>query len=95
MKDMTSTTNITRVKVTNITFPVTKTISKEKYDGPTPNPQGRVDLEKRVGNKTKLLRCKREILVSTMNVRTIREEHKQLELKYNFESHYLDILGIQ
>ena len=30
-----------------------------------------------------------------MNVRTIREEHKQLELKYNFESHDLDILGIQ
>ena len=36
-----------------------------------------------------------EIPVSTMNVRTIREEHKQLELKYNFESHDLDILGIQ
>ena len=30
-----------------------------------------------------------------MNVRTIREEYKQLELKYNFESHDLDILGIQ
>ena len=95
MKDMTSTTNNTRVKVPNITFPITETISKEKYDRPTPNPQGRVDLETRVGNKAKLLRCKREIIVSTMNVRTIREEHKQLELKYNFESHYLDILGIQ
>ena len=70
-------------------------ISKEKYDGPTPNPQGSVHLEKRVGNKAKLLRCKREIIVSTMNVRTIREEYKQLELKYNFESHDLDILGIQ
>ena len=45
--------------------------------------------EKRVGNKAKLLRFKREIIVSTMNVRTIREEHKQLELKYNFESHGL------
>ena len=30
-----------------------------------------------------------------MNVRTIREENNQLELKYNFESHDLDILGIQ
>ena len=96
MKDMTSTTNNTRVKVPNITFPITETISKEKYDnGPTPNPQGRVDLEKRVGNKAKLLRFKREIIVSTMNVRTIREEHKQIELKYNFESHDLNILGIQ
>ena len=94
MKDMTSTTNNTRVKVPNITVPITETISKKKYDGPSPNPQGRVDLEKRVGNKSKLLRCKREIIVSTMNVITIREEHKQLKLKYNFESHELDILGI-
>ena len=68
---------------------------KEKYDVPTPNPQGRVDLDKSVGNKAKLLRCKREIIVLNMNVRTIREDHKQLELKYNFESHDLDILGIQ
>ena len=75
MKDMTCTTNNTRVKVPNITFPITETISKEKYDGPTPNPQGRVDHEKL-----------REIIVSTQNVRTIREEHKQQELKYNFES---------
>ena len=72
MKDMTSATNNTSVKVPNITFPITETIYKEKYDGPTPNPQGSVDLEKRVGNKAKLLRCKREIIVSTMNVRTIR-----------------------
>ena len=76
MKNMTSTTNNTRVKVPNITFPITETISNDKYAGPTPNPQGRVDLEKRVGYKAKLLRCKREIIVSTMNVRTIREEHK-------------------
>ena len=79
MKDMTSTTNNTRVKVPNITFPSTETISKKKYDGPTTNPQGRVDLEKHVGNKVKLLICEREIIESTMNVRTIREEHKQLE----------------
>ena len=51
MKYMISTTNNTRVKVPNITFPSTETISNEKYDGPTPNPQGRVALEKRVGNK--------------------------------------------
>ena len=30
-----------------------------------------------------------------MNVRIIQEEHKQLELKYNFEIHDLDFLGIQ
>ena len=95
MKDMISTTNNTRVKVPNIILPITETISKEKYDGPTPNPQGRVDIEKRVDNKAKLLICKREIIVSTINVRKIREEHKQLELKYNFERHDHIILGIQ
>ena len=59
---MTSTINNTNVIVPNITFPSTETIAKEKYDGATPNPQGRVDLETRVGNKAKLLRCKREII---------------------------------
>ena len=58
MKDMTSITNNTRVKVPNITFPSTETISKKKYDGPTPIPQGRVDIEKGVGIKSKLLICK-------------------------------------
>ena len=75
MKEITSTTNNTRVKVPNITFPITETISKDKYAGPTPNPQGSVHLEKRVGNKAKLLRCKREIIVSVMNIRTIQEEY--------------------
>ena len=56
MKDMTSTTNNTRVKFPNITFHITETISNEKYDGPTPNPQGSVNLEKHLGNKAKLLR---------------------------------------
>ena len=45
---MTTTTNNTRVKVPNKTYPSTETISKEKYDGSTQNPKGRVDHEKRV-----------------------------------------------
>ena len=92
---MTTTTNNTRVKVPNKTLPSTETISKEKYDGSTPNPKGRVDPEKCVGAIAKLLKCKQEIITSTMNIRTIREEHKQIELKYNFEYHNIDILGIQ
>ena len=43
----------------------------------------------------KLLKCKQGIIISTINVRTIREEHKQIKLKYNFEYHNIDILGIQ
>ena len=69
MKYMISTTNNIRAKYPNLTLPSSETISNEKYDGPTPNPQGRLDLEIHVGNKAKLLRCKREIVV---NVRTIR-----------------------
>ena len=53
-----------------------------------------VDTDKRVGTIAKLLKCKQEIIISTMNVRTIREDHKQIELKYNFEYHNIDILGI-
>ena len=74
---MTTTTNNTRVKVlSNKTLASTEIISNEKYDGSTPNPKGRVDSEKRVGAMAKLLKCKQEIIISTMNVRTIREEHK-------------------
>ena len=54
-----------------------------------------VFLEKRVGAMAKLLKCKQEIIISTMNVNTIREEHKQIELKYNFEYYNIDIPGIQ
>ena len=78
---MTTITNNTRVKILNKTLPSTDTISKEKYDGSTPNPKGRVDPEKCVGAMAKLLKCKQQITISTMNVRTIREEHKQIELK--------------
>ena len=80
---MTTTTNNTRVKVPNKTLLSTETISKEKYDGSTPNPKGRVDPEKCVGaisHMAKLLKCKQEIIISTINVRTIIEEHKQIEL---------------
>ena len=30
-----------------------------------------------------------------MNIRKIREEHKHIELKYNFDYHNIDILGMQ
>ena len=92
---MITTTNNTRVKVPNKILPSTETISKEKYDGSTPKPKGRVDPEKRISAMAKLLKYKQEIIISTMNIRTIREEHKQIELKYNFEYHHIDNLGIQ
>ena len=59
---MPTTTHNTRVKVPNKILPSTETISKEKYDGSTPNPKGRVNPEKRVGTMAKLLKCKQEII---------------------------------
>ena len=49
------------------------------------NPKGMVDPEKRVGAMAKLLKYKHEI-ISTMIVRTIREEHEQIELKYKLST---------
>ena len=94
---MTITINNTRGKVPYKTLPSTENMYKRKYDGSTPNPKQRV--YQRIGAMAKLLKCKQEIIISTMNVRTIREEYKQIELKNNFEYHhiyiYIYILGIQ
>ena len=84
-----TTTRNTKVRVLNITLLSNETISKEKNDDFTPN--GRLDPDKRIDTKAKMLKCKQEIIISTMNVRTIREDHKKIELKYNFEYHNIDI----
>ena len=92
---MTTKTNNSRVQVPNITLPLTNTDSTEMNDTSTLNPRGRVEVDESGGNKANLLRCKKEVIISTMNVRTIRESHKQIELGHNFEEFGLDILGIQ
>ena len=53
---MTTTTKNTMVKVSKKTLPSTETIFKEKNNGSTPNPKGRVDPDKRVGAMAKLLK---------------------------------------
>ena len=45
--------------------------------------------------KQKLMNCRREILISTMNMRTISAEFKRKELAYQFTSKGLSVLGIQ
>ena len=55
--------------VPNMTILSTEAISKEKNDCSTSKPKGRVDPDKHVGTKAKLnLKCKQEIIISTMNV---------------------------
>jgi len=87
--------NNTRVQVPNITSPSTNTDSTETDDTSTPNPSGRVEVDISVGDKAKLLRCKKEVIISTLNVRTMRDAHKRIELAHNFEEYGIDILGIQ
>ena len=57
------------------------------------NPQGRgmQDVQK---SRDKLLSCKHYVNVATMNVRTIREIHKQTELAYKCKEFETSILGI-
>lgn len=46
----------------------------------------------KVKNKVNnLMNCKTEILVSTMNLRTLREQHKRKELAYLFKSRDVNI----
>ena len=69
---MTTTTNNTRVEVSNKTLYTTEMIYKKKNEASSRNQKGRRDdLGKRIGMKAKLFTCKIEI--SPMNVRTIRE----------------------
>jgi len=92
---MTTESNNTRVQVPNITPSLTNMDSTEMNDTSTSNPSGRVEVDRSVGNRAKLLRCKKEVIISTLNVRTIRESHKRIELEHNFEEYGIDILGIQ
>ena len=75
-----------------------------QYDGPTLNlsHEGRVGLDDRSdpkahqkGGKEKLLKCRKTVKISSMNVRTIREGWRAQELAENCLLQNIQILGIQ
>ena len=75
----------TRVKVpTSLagTQPTVETFSNRDNEETSLNPLGRVDSDSqnRGSKQSQLVSCKRLTTVATMNVRTIRLQHKQEEL---------------
>ena len=70
-------------------------------DGESPNPNRRDPLESRSvcgkqtkQNNSKFLKCKKCTNISTMNVRTLRQESKRLELINSMSRHSISILAI-
>ena len=59
-----------------------------------PNPKGRSKSDGRNRRDNKLLHCKREIYMATMNVRSIRLHNQREELARNFQDKGICILGI-
>ncbi|XP_072042893.1 uncharacterized protein [Amphiura filiformis] len=86
----------TRVKVPNKTsIPGTDADSKKSNDDFSSKPYGRDKSDKSVCNRKNLMNCKKIINISTMNVRTIRENRCREELVSNLIEYNIDILGIQ
>ena len=78
---MMATTKSTRVKAPTKILPGSESLSHaDTYDVVTSKPKGRVIIERRGTRETKLLRCKKSVLISTLNTRTIRSIHLQEEL---------------
>ena len=59
-----------------------------------PNPKGRSKSDGRNRRDKKLLHCRREICMATMNVRSIRLQNQREELARNFQDNGICILGI-
>ena len=84
----------TRVKVPNLD-PGADTDFSKSHDGLSSNLTRRDRPDYGVGKRKTLLRCKDIITVSTMNVRTIREQRCREELVSNLNTYDIDILGLQ
>ena len=96
---MSTTKRSTRVKAPTNIRPksIEHSIIYSNDESSLPNPQGRseIDVNRKTVNKEKFLKCKKDLLVSTINVRTLRNQHKQKELAYLFKRTGIAVLGIQ
>ena len=72
--------NNTRVRIPTHLAVDEANSQSESYDVSTLNPPGRVTTEGGSNSERRFLKCKEVINISTMNVRTLRNSHKQLEL---------------
>ena len=83
----------TRVRVPKES-PGANTDLLKSHDDVPPNPQGRDKSDQGASKRRNLTSCKTIVTVSTMNVRTIREERCQEELVSNFITYKIDVLTI-
>ena len=95
---MTQRKNSTRVKAPATCLIVTANFSTEMNDRVALNPDGRTMLDctnKKDHHKSKrLLNNENVTKISTMNVRTLKAESKQLETTTNMKNQGIDILGL-
>ena len=89
--------NNTRVRVPNFQRPSLDTAtSQEVNDVVSPNPPNQRDItDHSISVRTHLLKYKKQITASTLNVRTVRESYKREELAVNLIDKNIGILGIQ
>ena len=89
--------NDTRVKVpANILVNETTSPYDETNDVDSSNPSGRVPIDSgRVNKKPNFLKCKKTVNIGTMNTRSLRSPHKQLELCVLAQRYNNDVIGIQ
>ena len=85
----------TRVRVPKATSSGLRTDSSESYDDLSSKPYGRDKPDDGARKGRPLLRCRKTAIVSTMNVRTIREQRNREELSSNFSERNIEILGVQ
>ncbi len=96
-KHMMDTTSNTRVKVPNSLETSTDMQPNGANEAIDPNPPGRpiADVHGSKRSNTTLVSCRKNLNVSTLNVRTLSGNHRKQELAVNFSKYDLDLLGIQ
>ena len=87
-----ATTNHT--KVPDIKSPEARVLLTKPDDGVSPNPKGRDTPEKDASGR-KLFACTRTTKISTMNVRTLRNDRLREEITVSMDEQNIEVLGIQ
>ena len=90
-----SSSNSSRVTPANLVS-LSNLVSHETNDPVAPNSHERVIGDRgEIVTQSKLLKCKKQTIFSTFNVRSLTKISRQQELLQNFSKHNLDVLSIQ
>ncbi|XP_072039400.1 uncharacterized protein [Amphiura filiformis] len=89
-------TKSTRVKApANLPAGEALHINCGSHDVGTSNPTGRVATDGGISRGAQFLKCKKPINIATMNTRTLKNPHKQLELCALAKKYRIEVLAIQ